>query len=435
MVRSLAVSVLLCLSAALSAQDGAHSAYSPYSIYGIGNLDKGASAYNMMMGGVGIATRNKRYVNYTNPASITARDSLSFMADFGLKENNVIFRQGDMKSANNTFNINDFVISFPIYRSSAMMFGIAPYSSVGYNYTYPVDDPELIGKTGTLGYTAKGTGSIYQFFVGGAVTFWKRLSIGAEYIYYFGKLEKNVSLDFSATSFRSLKGGYDMPLHSSSGKFGIQYEQPFGASGTSMVIGATYKLRSNLGGFVNDHEYATISSVTDTLRNITDTLSKSRQVKLASEIGVGLSIRHKDRWAAEINYLRSDWSSCGFDLQKGFSNNSTADFSSSVHHSFRAGFEFTPNRNDIRYYYKRMTYRAGAYYDREYYRLAGHPVDAFGLTLGVTIPVSSGYNGISFGLDVGQRGNIANGLIRERYIGFNLGFNIFDIWFRKHRYE
>ena len=61
------------------------------------------------MGGVGIATRNNRYINYLNPAAVTARDSLSFMADFGLQQSNNIYKQGDIKSAHNTFNIYDFV--------------------------------------------------------------------------------------------------------------------------------------------------------------------------------------------------------------------------------------------------------------------------------------------------------------------------------------
>ena len=71
------------------------------------------------MGGIGIATRNNRYLNIINPAAITARDTLSFMADMGLESQNKLFRQGDMSSANNTFNISTVAVSLPIYRKSA----------------------------------------------------------------------------------------------------------------------------------------------------------------------------------------------------------------------------------------------------------------------------------------------------------------------------
>jgi hypothetical protein len=38
-------------------------------------------------------------------------------------------------------------------------------------------------------------------------------------------------------------------------------------------------------------------------------------------------------------------------------------------------------------------------------------------------------------VDLGQRGNKNDGMIRERYAMFVVGFNIHDIWFQKPRYE
>ena len=122
--KILLLSVFLIISVSVSAQEGAYGAYSPYSIFGIGDISKEGTAYNKSMGGTGIAARNNRYINYLNPAAVTARDSLSFMADFGLVQNNKVFTQGDITSANNTFNIYDFVMTFPIWRSSAFMIGL-----------------------------------------------------------------------------------------------------------------------------------------------------------------------------------------------------------------------------------------------------------------------------------------------------------------------
>lgn len=128
--RIFLVSVFLIMGVCSYAQQGTYGAYSPYSIFGIGDISKEGTAYNKSMGGTGIATRNRRFINYLNPAAVTARDSLAFMADFGLVQKNTIYRQGDIKSGNNTFNVYDFVLSFPIYRSSAFMVGITPYSDV-----------------------------------------------------------------------------------------------------------------------------------------------------------------------------------------------------------------------------------------------------------------------------------------------------------------
>ena len=170
--KILLLSVFFIMGICAYAQDGTYGAYSPYSIYGIGDISREGTAFNKSMGGVGVATRNRRFINYLNPAAVTARDSLSFMADFGLTQNNKVFSQGKIKSAHNTFNIYDFVMSFPIYRSSAFMVGITPFSDVGYDFSSIEKDPEIIGNTGNISYDSYGTGSVYQLFAGAGVTLW-----------------------------------------------------------------------------------------------------------------------------------------------------------------------------------------------------------------------------------------------------------------------
>ena len=425
--------VFLVLGVTASAQDGTYSSYSPYSIYGIGDISKEGTAYNKSMGGVGIASRNNRFINYLNPAAITARDSLSFMADFGLQQSNNIYKQGDIKSAHNTFNIYDFVMTFPIYRSSAFMVGITPYSDVGYNFSSYETDQNIIGNTGNITYDSFGAGSVYQLFAGAAVTLWKKLSLGAEFIYYFGNLDKVTNMDYSNSSYRSINSGTDISVNATTGKFGLQYEQKI-AGDVSMVVGATYKLGTKVKGYITDYKFANQSSISDTLSYKVDTLAAGG-VRFADEIGVGLSLKGGDKWSAEFNYLRSDWSNSGFDSQAGFASVGQSSFSSTVSHSFRVGFEFTPNRNDIRYYMRRCSYRAGAYYDKAYYKFDGHNVNSMGITLGLTLPIPKYYNGVSLGVDLGQRASTRNNMIRERYAMFVIGFNIHDIWFRKNQYQ
>ena len=417
------------------AQDGAHGSYSPYSIYGIGDISKQGTAYNKGMGGTGIAARNKRYINYLNPAAVTARDSLSFMADFGLSQANKVYAQGDMKSASNTFNIYDFVMSFPIYRSSAFMVGITPFSDVGYDFSSIETDPDIIGHTGNIEYDSYGTGSVYQIFFGAGVTLWKKLSLGAEALYYFGNIDKITNMNYSNSSYRSINGGNDITVNAFTGKFGVQYEQKI-AGNVTMTLGATYRLGTGMKGYATEYRYANLSNVSDTLRHNIDTLG-AKGLRIADELGLGISFRKGDKWSAEFDYLRSDWTKSGFDSQSGFGVKGVSVFSSTVSQSFRAGFEITPNRNDIRYFLKRCTYRAGIYYDQSYYKLDGNNVNSLGITLGFTLPVfrEMRYNGISLGIDMGQRASARNNMIRERYAMFVVGFNIHDIWFQKPRYN
>ena len=424
---------MLLMSICSYAQEGAHSSYSPYSIYGIGDVMSEGTAFNKGMGGVGVATRNKRFINYMNPASVTARDSLSFMADFGLEQKNTFYRQGDVKSGNNTFNIYDFVMSFPIYKSSAFMVGVTPFSDVGYDFSSIEKNPEIIGNTGNISYDSYGTGGIYQLFVGAGVTLWDKLSVGAQAIYYLGNIDKITNMNYSNSSYRSLNSGNELSISAFTGKFGLQYEQKLGDD-VSMIIGATYRLGTGMKGYATEYRYANLASLSDTLRYNVDTLAGAG-VRIADEIGVGIAIRKGDKWTAEFNYLRSDWTKSGFERSRGFSVDGDSKFTSTVSQSFRAGFEIVPNRNDIRYYLKKCAYRAGVYYDQSYYKLDGNNVNSLGFTLGITLPVFRLYNGLSLGVDVGQRASVKNNMIRERYAKFVIGFNIHDLWFRKVQYQ
>lgn len=431
--RIFLLTVFLVIGVCVYAQDGTYGAYSPYSIYGIGDLSKEGTAYNKSMGGVGIANRNNRFINIQNPAAVTARDSLAFMADFGLVQNNTVYRQGDLKSAHNTFNIYDFVMTFPIYKSSAFKVGITPYSDMGYDFSSIETNPEIIGNTGNITYDSNGSGSVYQAFLGAGVTFWKRLSVGADVIYYFGNLDKITNMDYSDASYRSLNSGSDLTVRGVTGKFGLQYEQKLGGN-VSMVIGATYKMGTKMSGYSTNYRFANQSSVSDTLKYSVDTLSKTG-VRFADEIGIGIAVKGGDKWSAEFDYIRSDWRGTGIDKAPGFAVSGQSVFTSTVSQSFRAGFEIVPNRNDIRYYFKTCSYRMGFYYDQAYYKMDGNNVNSMGITLGMTLPVFKLYNGISLGVDIGQRASTRNNMIRERYATFNIGFNIHDIWFRKVQYQ
>lgn len=429
---SLAIVLMGLTALTVIAQDEAYSSFSPYSMFGIGDILRQGTSTSKSMAGIGIASRDPRALNVMNPAAVTKRETKSVMADFGLFSENKIYKQYDIKSSNNTFNMSNLMISFPVYKSFAIYAGFQPFSSLGYEVTSYSTDKTIIENTGGLAYTSTGSGGLNMVFVGGGIDVFKGLSVGAEMDYYFGNIDKENSLESENSNMRDLYSGYNIRLHTFGGKFGAQYELQMKNSMTA-VIGATYRLKTNFKGNVKDIEYASISSINDTTRNETTSIS-GNNVKMASEIGVGFSLKKADKWMAEIDYLRSDWSDCGLDMN-GFANVGDAVFSATASQSLRAGFSLVPNRNDIRYYMKTVTYRAGAYWEQAYYKLDGNTINSFGLTFGATFPVFKWSNGLSVGVDIGQRGSLSGSKVRERYVNFTLGINIFDIWFIKPHYD
>lgn len=429
------LAAILAVCAVFSAHGQAAGTYTPYSIFGIGDLSQPGSAYNKSMGGVGIAMRNNAMINLMNPAAVTARDSLAFMADFSLYNDNKIFQQGGIRSASNTFNINNLAMSFPLWHHTAMMVGIMPYSDTGFGYSFEYADPDLIGRTGNITYSATGTGSLYRAFAGFGATLFGRLSLGVQWNFYFGNIDKTYYTTFNDASYNSIKNGTSAKLSGHSFRFGVQYEQPV-SSRLSIGIGATYTTPVNLGGTMESSRFSAGSATSDTLFYKLDNLGKDAVVKTAAELAVGVAVKNPGRWMVEFDYSRSDWRRSGLETARGFSAGTL--FTTSVADSYRLGFEIVPNRNDVRSYMMRVAYRVGAYHKNEYYLLDGKKVASTGITLGVTLPIYldrlGRNNGITLGVDFGQRGSLSGEQIRERYVNFSIGFNFYDIWFRKTQY-
>ena len=441
--RTVALLAAIVMSAVWSGAQ-TYSSFTPYSSFAIGDLHKLGSTYNRTMGGTGIAGRNNYYLNIMNPAAVSARDTLSVLIDYSMYQDNKYFRQGGMKGAGNTFNIGDLAVSFPIWKTAAMMVGIQPYSATGYGYRYAVEDPEVIGRTGNITYSALGRGGLYQAFAGAGVTFWRRFSVGAQVNYIFGQIARSYKETFELASFNGAQNGYTLQLKGINGKFGFQYAQPISGK-AKLTLGATYTMKTPLKGFVEGFKYSSGSAATDTLYHKVDTLVGSpANPYLASEIGVGVNFRYDDKWCAEIDFTMSDWTGSRMASTPGFMGNAVttathSSFAATSSRSIRAGFEYTPNRNDIRYYFKKCSYRIGGYYRNEYYKLDGRDVNTAALTFGVTLPITrqDGLrgNGITLGMELGQRGSLAGNLIRERFINFTFGFNMYDIWFLKPKYN
>ena len=438
-----AAALLLLFPAQLRAQDDnplAGIGYSPYSLFGFGDLVRQGTTYNTMMGGIGIGDRNVRNINILNPAGITARELKSFMVDFGLENRNVIYdgnaarsisptASGVQRSASNTFNMHNLVVSFPIASQGAFKVGIMPYSSVNYDFEAHETSDELIASVGDITYTRTGRGGLYKAFLGAGVTLFDRLSLGIDANYYFGRIVRSSSATFeNATSYRYLETGWRDNVSCFGAKAGLQYSQPL-TKALVATVGVTYDFNTKLRGSQTRFAYGEYSA-TDTIYH---KVSNLENYAIPGEIGAGITLRYSDQWMIGFDYTRQDWSKVDFGGYPG------VDFSSGVAQNFRAGFEVTPNRYDVRsgfgHFLRRVTYRGGAYHERSFMQLGGHPVAATGITLGFGLPVFRYYNSLNLGVDIGQRGTLKSNQIRERYFLITISFNLHDIWFIKPLYN
>jgi len=427
MNKSRVISTLFCLLLPfLAFAQLASTGFTPYSIFGVGDLTKQGTTYSQHLAGLGTGERNLRYINIINPAAVTAIEQKSFMMDFGLRQNNVLFQSADSKSANNTFNLDHLVLAFPIAKKGAFHFGVNTFSSVGYNFQNLEKDDALIAEVGDLRYYNYGEGGIYRGFVGLGFKFFERLSVGVDGLLYFGNISHyNTSYFNTNSAYRTINIGNLNSYKGLSAKLGVQYEQPLGDRHHILTLGATYQFKTNIKGTAVNYAFGT-SSVTDTIKYEVVNLEG---YNIPSEMSAGLSYRYSDRVMAGFDYTRQNWSNTNFIATEG------VDFKPCCAQSFRFGVEVTPDRYDIRYYLMRVTYRAGLYYEDQYISLNGHQIKGYGLTFGISLPVFRYYNSVNIGVDLGKRGSIKDGLISEKYAMLTLGFSFHDIWFIKQLYD
>lgn len=404
------------------------SSFTPYSIFGLGDVIRPGTSFNKGMGGIGIGVRDHRSINYLNPAAISERDTLSFMLDFGMEQQNFYMSGNNTKSAYNAFDMHHLILTFPIYKKSAMVVGITPYSSVGYKFEETETDPAIVAEMGDVKYQRYGIGGINRLFIGGSVKLTKKLSFGAEGIYYFGTIDRYSNILFNSSSaYRRINTGFDYVVGSFSGKFGLQYSQKI-SKDFNLTLGATYLVKSQLSGDLTRYSMAVNSA--GTIDTVTFNIISRTQLEIPTEIGLGVSLRKSDSWMIGADYVRQDWRNANFAATPG------VNFEPSLSNTYKFGFEFTPNRYDVRYYFRRVTYKGGAYYEKSYMNIEGNQINSVGLTLGANFPIYRWYNSLGIAVDMGQRGSLKNNMVRERYLMFVVNIGLHDIsWFRKHKYD
>ena len=129
----------LTFSIGIYAQSGTNS---PYSQYGLGVLSDQTSGFNRGMNGVGLGFREHNQVNFINPASYSAVDSLSFIFDVGFSGQITNFNESGKKINAKNADFEYAVAAFRVAKGFGVSFGILPYTNV--DITIPLQHQEAM---------------------------------------------------------------------------------------------------------------------------------------------------------------------------------------------------------------------------------------------------------------------------------------------------
>ncbi|HTA84423.1 MAG TPA: hypothetical protein VK783_15870 [Bacteroidia bacterium] len=421
---------------------------SPYSRYGIGDLQNQNGVESFSMGNTGIALHNDTltpyFINLKNPASYVYNRVTTYEA--GLLNNNIwINTEGQSHFNNNTY-FGYFAIAFPVSKSFGASFGLRPMSSVGYNIntTANIDSIDSKGNVTPVGTTTNqyiGTGGINQLHIGVAYSpvFLRNLSVGVNGSFDFGYLNyvENViySPDLLAINSETTE---NINVHGFTADGGVMYT--IGKSRDSLwqvVLGATGSLG---GSLFADYNLLAVGYAPGTPQTNIDTIANeggAGKIALPVSGGFGITVIKRDKdnnnqWTFSFDHSIQNWSKSTIPGETESLNNSS---------QYNAGIQFIPHKNTT--FFNRIHYRIGFAYDHTYLNINNYPVNDYCLSLGVGIPIGPPYAPpintqlgiLNIGIQVGQLGTTSNDLIREDYVKFLVAFTFNSRWFQKHLYQ
>ena len=419
------ISVLLLFSFLIFLDVSAQiNTYSPYSRYGFGEMERQGIGFSRAMGGVGIGMRMENQINYLNPASYTTQDSSSFIFDFGLSGS-----MTEYKSSTNSFSINNasfshLAISFPVTRWMFVSGGIVPFSKIGYNVIQQgVNQPNI----GTVDSYFEGSGGLNRMFLGTGVK-WKNFSFGINAYYLTGSLnyDKSYIFPFSDKYF-STRITDKYSVRNVYIGVGAQYTIKLD-NNSSLVLGAIFDNKSALKG--THTNFARNEYIVDDKILAIDTInfkeSDQSDITLPNRLGLGASFNLNRKLIFAIDYTTQDWSEFKMPDNTGVMKKSSV---------VNVGLQYTPNDQALRGYFNHVNFRLGGYYSNTNLRLINQDIKDYGATIGLGLPFRRSRSMFHIGYQVGQRGTLSNGLIKETYQNIYLSLTLYDIWFIKSKFD
>lgn len=421
--------LVLCLCLNTTAEAQIKRANSPYSYFGIGDLEPTSFGMNKAMGGLSISVRSAVNINLDNPASLSAIQRSTFETGFDI--NGIGLSNGTATQSMSDMGISYLALAVPVTKFWGSSIGILPYSSV----YYAIQEDYEIENIGRQFFDYSGVGSLYQFYWANGFSY-KTVSAGFNMAYIFGNLNRSIrSIYPDQTNVLP----YIIDEKSNIGGFswntGLQFH-PKLSDRIVLTVGVTLGLESSL----SEDFYSTTTRVSaangvtpvDSLPlievNITD-----RKIDLPNKFGFGASVNKGSSWMAGFDVEMANWSETNLTDQN-------ADYQNTF--KVKAGAAFVPYREGLRNFINQTQFRIGAYYNNNYFdvRVAGtdqfQAVNQFGFTFGAGFPLTKrAASRLNVSFDVGQRGSIENDLLRETYFKANFGVSLNDLWFIKPKYD
>ena len=428
MINKILVAFLLLTSVTFLAQ---RTNSSPYSYFGIGEEFSETTVEQSSMGGIGVAFNHYKYLNFTNPAAYSDLRYTTY--SFGILNNDLTVKSGTSTQNVNSTSLSYFALAFPIGNKAGLSIGLQPVSSIGYSLTNSMTDNN--GELSEIS-SFSGNGGVNRVYSSFGIKVAKGFSVGLEADYNFGNVDNSI---LNRRSNVSLGTKFDeiTVIEGTSVKLGVQYQKEL-KNKLILNAGATFKLGNSLNVTGDDYLYSLTFNGSGS-ESPRDTVSSNKidgkfNLPLKSIVGVGIG--RSDNWYAGLEYENQEAIST-----TGLVASTSGAYRYGSSNRVSLGGFYLPKINSISNYWNRVTYRAGARFEKSGLMVDGSgnntnftPIDDFGISFGLGLPLQR-LSTVNLGFEFGKRGTTNNNLIEENYFNFRLSLSLTDKWFEKRKID
>jgi len=414
----LCVAFCLCF-ASVSAQNHLNS---PYSRFGLGDIASRTSSANAAMGGVGLAFMSPTVVNFSNPASYMAYDSMSCLFDVAFSyKNHTLSAESTQKGSTMYFDYLAF--GLPVLKWWKTTFGFQPFS----NISYTINDTKVFDSN-TITTSFLGYGGINEVYWGNAFKLFNNFSIGFNASFLFGEYSKNRTVESSDMLFVNTRISNSNQVKGFFLSCGTQYFVPIKNKGV-LGFGLTYTPSIPIFSTMQNQNVTYFK--TGINETILDTLygTNNQKVKhsIPQSIGGGISWSKGLRYFIGADFTWTNWAHYAVD-----------GVSDSLANSYKIalGGNYTPNPTSLKYI-SRITLSLGANYEQTYLKLNDIQLNKFGVNFGIQFPVLVKRSKTSFGasFEYGQMGTTQSGLIKENYFKATISVRVHEPWYQRRKLD
>ena len=392
---------------------------SPYSRFGLGDLNSQFSSVFNSLGGGGYAINDSKIINPFSPASYSSYQSNSFLFSTGINNETIDIQSLTDNQTVNNLSLSHILFGFPLTKKIGSSFGIIPFSSIGYSMQ---NRDDIFGAD----MLYDGDGGISKVYFGSSIELHQNLSVGANASYLFGGLNRRKRLVFDDETIFNSRSNSLINIKGIYYEFGAVFSKKIDDNNSQISISINTSNNTNVDAkrtnLVETFEYSgTNEIVKDTFVNSVE--KGSMILPKYTNLGLAYSL---DKWLFVFDYSTQNWSD--YELFEE---------SDSLINSQRisGGLQYTPDISSVNQFYKRCHYRVGLALNTTPLQINNTQLEDKSISFGIGIPIKKNKSTYDISLILGQRGTTSNNLLKENYVKIGLSMSFEGIWFVKQKYN